>query len=244
MAASGPAELSAKLSAKLAAGAAGLVPGARDGEDGPPVTVGRVPAREAAERELSKPMYTEHEPGLFRRIIDWIWDRIGDVLDAAAGAAPGGWVGLTVLAVLAVLLVIAVRLRLGALRTAPTTGSALFEDRPLSAAEHRSAAEAHAAAQRWTPALQERMRAVVRSLEERALLDPRPGRTADEVAAEAGRVLPAHAAALRSAARAFDEATYAGRPADAAGYARLQELDDGLRRSRPQPVAAGRQGAP
>ena len=35
------------------------------------------------------------------------------------------------------------------------------------------------------------MRAIVRSLEERALLDLRPGRTADEAAAEAGRSLPA-----------------------------------------------------
>ena len=34
------------------------------------------------------------------------------------------------------------------------------------------------------------MRAIVRSLEERALLDPRPGRTADEAAAEAGRTAP------------------------------------------------------
>ena len=64
------------------------------------------------------------------------------------------------------------------------------------------------------------MRAIVRSLEERALLDPRPGRTADEAAAEAGRALPAHADRLRAAARDFDDVTYGGRTATGTGVHR------------------------
>ncbi|NEA03407.1 DUF4129 domain-containing protein, partial [Streptomyces sp. SID10116] len=71
-----------------------------------------------------------------------------------------------------------------------------------------AASEAHAARAHWSQAVQERMRAVVRALEERALLDPRPGRTADEAAAEAGRTLPSHTDRLRAAARAFDDVTY------------------------------------
>ncbi|MCI0384996.1 DUF4129 domain-containing protein [Streptomyces sp. CNQ085] len=207
-----------------------------DSDGGAPVTIPRVPAREAAEDELSKPMYHENDPSPLRRLLDWVWERIGDLLDAAAGATPGGWVGLTVLALLVALFLIGLRLRMGALRRAP--GSAghgeLFGDRPRSADEHRTAAERHASAARWSEALQERMRALVRSLEERALLAPRPGRTADEAATEAARVLPDHTASLYAAALAFDEVTYAGRPADRAAYLRLRDLDDAVRRSRPR----------
>ncbi|MFG2196361.1 DUF4129 domain-containing protein [Streptomyces sp. NPDC048639] len=205
----------------------------RAGDEGP-VTTPRVPAREAAERELSKPMYQEHEPGLFQRALDWFWERVDGLLGAASGATPGGTVGVVVIAAVVVLLVIALRLRLGALRRAPTTGGTLFDDRPRSAAEHRAAAERHASENRWEQAVQERMRAVVRSLEERALLDPRPGRTADEAAAEAGRSLPERADALKAAARAFDDVTYGGREATADAYARIVELDTDLQRSKPR----------
>ncbi|MET8682282.1 DUF4129 domain-containing protein [Streptomyces sp. NPDC004647] len=202
-------------------------------DDEVPVTIPRVPAREAAERELSKPMYQEHEPGLFQRVLDWFWQRIDDLLNAASGATPGGTLGLFVIVVVVVLLVIALRLRLGALRRGPAGGGTLFENRVRSAAEHRAAAERHAADHQWDQAVQERMRAVVRSLEERALLDPRPGRTADEAAAEAGRSLPGHADRLHSAAQDFDDVTYGGRHATADEYARLRDLDLDLERSKP-----------
>ncbi|MTE19284.1 DUF4129 domain-containing protein [Streptomyces sp. TRM43335] len=181
-------------------------------------------------------MYHENDPSLLRRLLDWVWDRIGDLLNAAAGATPGGWVGLTVVVLIVVLLLVALRLRMGALRPTPTVERRgdLFGARPRSAAEHRAEAERHAASGHWSEALQERMRALVRSLEERALLDPRPGRTADEAAAEASRVLPEHADALRAAAVAFDEVTYADRTADRAAYARLRDLDDAVRHSRPR----------
>ncbi|WP_233221770.1 DUF4129 domain-containing protein [Streptomyces carminius] len=204
--------------------------------DGPPVTVPRLPAREAAEDELSKPVYQEDDPGLLWRLFDWVWERIGDLLALTAGAAPGGWVGLLAVALLAVLLLVALRLRLGPLRRGSRTDGHgdLFGDRPRTAADHRAAAERYAATGQWSEALQERMRALVRSLEERALLDPRPGRTADEAADEAARVLPRHTAALRAAALAFDEVTYAARPADRAAYLGLRDLDEAVRHSRPR----------
>ena len=79
------------------------------------------------------------------------------------------------------------------------------------------------------------MRALVRSLEERSLLDPRPGRTADEAADEADRALPGHTEALHAAARSFDEVTYAARPADEAAFLRLRDLDTALCRTTPTP---------
>ena len=54
----------------------------------------------------------------------------------------------------------------------------------------------------------------------------RPGRTAAEVAVEAGRVLPSLASALREGARLFDEVWYGGRAADASSYAVLVALDE------------------
>jgi hypothetical protein len=88
------------------------------------------------------------------------------------------------------------------------------------------------------------MRALVRALEERALLDVRPGRTADEAAAEAGRALPAHTDRLRTAARDFDDVTYGGRSATEQSYHRIAELDRDLERTKPQLTASSASTAP
>ncbi|MFC9959524.1 DUF4129 domain-containing protein [Streptomyces nigra] len=206
-------------------------------DDAPPLTIPRDPAREAARRELSKSRYHEDDPGWFQRALDAFWDWVEDLFDSASTATPGGTLGLVVV-ILVVLAVIGVLWwRLGTPRREPTSAAALFDDRPRSAAEHRSAAEAHAAQGHWNRAVQERMRAIVRSLEERALLDVRPGRTADEAAADAGRSLPAHTDRLRAAARAFDDVTYGGRTASQQTYQHLAALDRDLENTKPQLAA-------
>lgn len=207
--------------------------------DEPPLTIPRGPAREAAERELSKPTYHENDPSLLQRALNRFWEWVDDLFGAASGAAPGGGLGLLVIVVAVAAVIAALWWRLGTPRRTGTPSATLFDDRPRSAAEHRAAAEAHAAQGHWNQAVQERMRAIVRSLEERALLDPRPGRTADEAAAEAGRALPAHADGLRSAAREFDDVTYGGRGADPAAYHRLTDLDRILDRAKPLLSTAG-----
>ncbi|MGW1767071.1 DUF4129 domain-containing protein [Streptomyces sp. NPDC002073] len=234
-----------------ASGGTALTPGPSGGTaltpaayatDGPPVTLPRVPAQEAAERELSRPAYHENDPGLLERALRTFWDWVGDLLGAASEVSPGGTPGLVAIVAVAVLLIAALWWRLGTpRRSAAATAGTLFTEGPRSAADHRTAAEAHAAAGHWTEAVQERMRAVVRSLEERTLLDPRPGRTADEAAAEAARTLPAHTADLRAAAREFDDVTYGGRTATPDAYARLRDLDTALARTTPTlPRAAHR----
>ncbi len=199
----------------------------------PPLTVPRDPAREAAQRELSKRMYHENDPSWFQRALDAFWEWVGELFDAASAAAPGGPLGLLVIVLAVGALLGALWWRLGTPRRSPTSSATLFDDRPRSAAEHRAAAGAHAAQGHWNQAVQERMRALVRSLEERALLDARPGRTADEAASEAGRPLPGHADRLRAAARDFDDVTYGGRNADQGTYRRLAALDDDLERTKP-----------
>ncbi|MEV5457975.1 DUF4129 domain-containing protein [Streptomyces cellulosae] len=216
------------------------------GDDEPPVTLPRDPAREAARRELSKQMYHENDPSWLQRALEAFWDWVDDLLGAASTATPGGALGLVVIVVAVLAVLAALWWRLGTPRRSPVTSPVLFDDRPRSAAEHRAAAEAHAAQGHWNQAVQERMRAVVRALEERALLDPRPGRTADEAAAEAGRALPAHTDRLRTAARDFDDVTYGGRTATEDTYRRLAALDGDLERAKPAPAgthADARQGA-
>ncbi|MEU1278302.1 DUF4129 domain-containing protein [Streptomyces sp. NPDC005805] len=197
-----------------------------------PVDTPRVPAREAAERELSDPVYREHEPNLLQRAIDAFWDWVTGLFDGFSGG-PGGPAGLVVIVLVVVALGAALWWRLGKPQRTPPAPDSLFADGPRSAAEHRAAAEEHAAAGQWNQAVQERLRAVVRALEERALLTPRPGRTADEAAAEAGRALPQHADGLRTGARAFDDVTYGGRSADRGMYERLRDVDLAIERTKP-----------
>ncbi|MDU0305343.1 DUF4129 domain-containing protein [Streptomyces sp. PAL114] len=209
------------------------------GDDDPPVTLPRDPAREAARRELSKQMYHENDVSWLQRALDAFWNWVGKLFDAASTTTPGGALGLVVVIAAALAVLAALWWRLGTPRRRHTPAPALFDDRPRSAAEHRAAAEAHAAQGHWNQAVQERMRAVVRALEERALLDPRAGRTADEAAAEAGRALPAHTDRLHAAARDFDDVTYGGRSAAQDTYRRIAALDGDLERTRPALAASG-----
>jgi hypothetical protein len=186
-------------------------------DDEPPLTIPRDPAREAARRELSKGMYHENEPSWFQRALDAFWGWVEDLFSSAATVTPGGPLGLIVVILVVVAVVGALWWRLGTPRREPASSAALFDD------------QGH-----WNQALQERMRAIVRSLEERALLDVRPGRTADEAAAEAGRSLPSHTDRLRAAARNFDDVTYGGRTATQQAYQRIAELDRDLESSKPQ----------
>ncbi|WP_420033967.1 DUF4129 domain-containing protein [Streptomyces sp. cg28] len=211
----------------------------RAGGDEPPVTISRDPARRAAEHELSKPAYHQNDPSWFMRALNKFWEWIDKLLSAASGATPGGAVGLIVIVLAIVAVAAALWWRLGTPRRSPTSTARLFDDRPRSAAEHRAAAEAHAAQGHWNQAVQERMRALVRSLEERALLDPRPGRTADEAAGEASRALPQHTDRLRTAARDFDDVTYGGRSATPEMYQRLTALDTEAEHTTPSLAAPG-----
>jgi hypothetical protein len=201
--------------------------------------VGRDEARRAAERELSKDIYHQNEPGpvtrAFYAVIDWI-DRF---LDRVASAAPGGSLGPLVL--LAIVLVVAaiVLWRTGPIRRGARTLPPHVElSGDVGAGEHRRRADEHAAAGRFAEAVRERMRAIVRELETRGVLEPRPGRTADEVARDAGAAVPAIAGDLRAAAEIFDEVWYGGRPATTQSEALMRQADDRVRRA-PMVVAAG-----
>lgn len=182
-------------------------------------------AQEAARAELSKPEYHRDDPSWFERAISWVFEHLARLLDSAAGLAPGGAIGMVALVVLLLLVVLVVRSRLGPLgRSARLAAADVLADATCSAAEHRARADAFAAEGRWAEAVRERLRAIVRLLEDGGVLEPRAGRTAAEVAEEAGAALgdPTAAAQLASATRTFDEIWYGKRAATAADDALLR----------------------
>jgi len=203
----------------------------------PPIDIGRDEAAEAAARELAKGIY-HADQGLVERIFGWIVERVADLFAMAATAAPGGYLSLLVLLVLVVAAIVVIRLRIGAVGRAVGGAPELFGDGPVASAEYRRAADAFAARGEWAEAVRARMRAVVRGLEERDLLDVRPGRTADEAAREAGAVLPQCAADLAAAARTFDDVWYGGRAATAEMDAQLRAVDAAVLQARPAAVRA------
>ena len=203
-----------------------------------PVELAREAAQQAAREELAKQVYRDAGPGLTERFLRWLYEKATDLLDGAAGVSPGGRLGLLVLLLLLVAAFVAVRLRVGPLGRRQAVARALFTGADRSAADHRAAADRHAAAGEWAEAVRERLRAVVRDLEERAVLEPRVGRTADEAAREGGAALPACARELADGARVFDEIWYGGRPATADHDGLLRDLDRLVRDARPAMEAA------
>lgn len=193
----------------------------------PPLT--REAARAAARRELSKPIYHRNDEPLALRVLSWVRDHIAQYLSNAADAAPGGWLGLAGILIAAVLVIAAIRWRVGPLQRSARGARALFDIATRSAAEHRALAERFAAAGHWSEAVRERLRALARSLEERGVIDVHPGRTADEVAAEAAGAFPRYSDDLRAAAHAFDEIWYGGRVARPESYELVRRVDDNIR---------------
>jgi hypothetical protein len=195
-------------------------------------------ARRAAEALLKPEYANESLPDqLYRRFMQFV----GDLMDAATGGGSAGGIIAAVLIVLilvAVLVLVTWRLRKTARRHAAIAGG-LYDERTMTAAEHRQAAERLAAQGDWTEAIRERLRAIARDLEERALVDGMPGRTADELAAEAGTALPGFAADLAAAARSFDDVSYGGVTGTQDAYQSMTTLDDQLRQAKPVALAGG-----
>jgi hypothetical protein len=193
----------------------------------PTIDIDSDAAHDAAQRELQKPIYPK--PSLTEQLIEWLNDLIYR-LASAGSKFPGGWFTLSVLLILVVIaIVVAIRIARRTMRTNRGTSYALFGEHELSAAEHRSAAEQAAAAGNWAAAIRHRLRAVARHLEDTGVLDAIPGRTATELARDAGKALPPFAAELACAANAFNDVTYGDRPGTESAYRMIADLDDHLR---------------
>ncbi len=206
-----------------------------------PVT--RDGAAQAAHDELSKHVYQQARPSIAQQVRSAVWRWLVHAYHRITDATPGGAVGLLVI-IGAVVVVILIFTRSRGVSSRRRAGdSALDLPADVSSDQFRAEADALAARGEWAEAVRARLRAVVRLLEERGVLDPRPGRTAAEVAAEAGTARPDAGVQLRAGAQTFGEIWYGRRPATAADDATLRELDSALR-SRPsrELVATGGAG--
>jgi Domain of unknown function (DUF4129) len=199
-----------------------------------PGPIGRDAAKRLARDELSKAIY--HQPqSLPARIAHAIAELLQRIFSAATSAAPGGWWTVLALAALVVAAVSVIAVRLGPVaRSARTTGRAWDPGpRTMTARELRDASAASAADGDYSTAIVQRVRAIVVSCEERGILTADAGRTANEVAAQAGEHFPGQHADLAAAARSFDQIRYGGSAGTRDGYERLCALDAALATLRP-----------
>ncbi|WP_324652642.1 DUF4129 domain-containing protein [Georgenia sp. H159] len=209
---------------------------------GVPVEPDAEEARRWAQDELSRSVYST-EPSLLERLWTWFLEQLQRLTEIDA-SAPANLVPVIVVVGAVALLAVALYLA-GPVRTRrrrrPGRGShAVFDDEHATSADLAAAADAAAARRDWALAVLMRFRAIIRSLDERTVLDDRPGLTAHEASDAAAQRLPDCAAELRWAGRLFDDVCYGSAAPGPAEDARLRELASAVVRSRPvSPPAAG-----
>jgi hypothetical protein len=198
--------------------------------------IGRQAAQRLARHELANGVYHPHQSfwqwllSSIEKLLTWLFNTGNHVI-------PGGWWALVAVAALVVVLAAVTLARLGPVRRSRRRRAGpLASGAVRPARDRRARAAGYAAAGDFRNAMIEALRAIAADLEERGVLVPDPGRTADEVAAQAGRLMPAHAGALAAAARSFDDVCYGGHPGSRAGYERLRDLDAALQATTPASV--------
>jgi hypothetical protein len=194
----------------------------------PAPPIGRRAAQQLARRELARPQFQE---SVVTRILHW-FSRELDLVSRALNGLPGGLWPTVVLLIALVVVIAAVVIWLRPAALSRTLSPEGLSGSGLSARDHRELAERYAGDGDYSAAIIETMRAVAASVEERGLLPARPGRTADELAVQAGQVLPDLAGDLSAAARLFDEIRYGSRAGTAAGYETVRQLDARIRAAR------------
>ncbi|BCW76314.1 hypothetical protein NicSoilB11_26390 [Arthrobacter sp. NicSoilB11] len=181
---------------------------------------------------MAKREYRDAAPSwlgtLWRNFLDWLQSLDGSQGDAAP--VPSPVIALVIAAIIAAAIILA-RPRLHA---RSRQARDVFEREPtLDATDYRARAEAAAAAGKWGDAVVDRFRAVVRSAEDRAILDPQPGRTADEAARALSVPFNSQSGRLARAAATFDGVRYGNRAADSGDYRQMVELDTALDAMKP-----------
>lgn len=202
---------------------------------GVPVEPDAETARAWARQELLDPIYHQQQ-SLLQRLLTWIREQLEQL--PSIGMSGGTWL-LVVTGVVLVVVLVALRVAGPVRRSARRRAAPLRRgDDRRTADALRAAADAAAREGAWSLAVAERYRAVVRGLEERTLLDERPGRTAHGAARDAGAALPEHATALLRAGDLFDDVVYGERVAGPQDDAAMRELDAAVSAARPVAVDA------
>ncbi|MDQ0735544.1 DUF4129 domain-containing protein [Arthrobacter agilis] len=191
-------------------------------------------ARRLLQEELAKPAYVEAQPNIFERILAEFLRGIGRLLDGVEGlgAGPGTLLVAVGAALVIVVAVVLIRPRLNARGRKQDT--AVFDDGARRSAEHHRRRSAELASDRdWNGAVAELLRAIIRSAEERVVVEEQVGRTATEAAGQLGGAFPALAPDIARLADLFNETHYGSGTAGADDYRRAVELDGRLASEQP-----------
>ncbi|OLL15109.1 DUF4129 domain-containing protein [Actinomyces oris] len=192
-----------------------------------PATPDAAEGRRAAGRELSRPIYHDHHD-----LWDRIWSWIRELFDAGS-MVPGvpSWVSTTIVVLvvaagIALLILLLTKFSSARRVATPPSLSVLTDDR--DAATLTRAANAASARADFATAVVERFRAIIRSLDERGIIDEYPGMTALEAAALTHRALGEHrvVAPLHEAAHLFDAVLYGRVVSTSAQDQQMRELAD------------------
>ena len=192
-----------------------------------PATPDADEARRAAGRELSRPIYHDHHD-----LWDRIWSWIREHFDASS-MVPGvpAWVSTTIVVlvvatVIALLILLLTRFSSARRVTTPPSLSVFTDDRDANALTR--AADAASAQADFATAVVERFRAIIRSLDERGIIDEYPGMTALEAATLTHQALGEHrlVAPLLEAAHLFDAVLYGRVVSTRSQDQRMRELAD------------------
>lgn len=200
-----------------------------------PIQLAREEAQRLAAEELSKLRYGFDIPPSVLAFLERLERLLMRILEATLGLNPpadggGGTAWFVIVLVLVLVLAVALvvwRVGLPRLNRRRTSGQ-VDADSSISAERYASMAETAAARGEWRTAVRERFRSLVRALESRTILDPRPSRTALEVATLAGRLMPGHLEELFSAAAVFSDVEYGDTDATAEHYAQLTALETSI----------------
>lgn len=153
-----------------------------------PATPDAQEAREAAERELLREIYHER-PSIWQRLWQWLLDHLNPS-QVVPGVPP--WLSALIVIVTAAVLVgllILLLSRVTLARRRRVRGASLFEGDERDSMSLMRDADAAAARHDWATAVVDRFRAIIRSLDERALVEDYPGMTAQEAGALACQAL-------------------------------------------------------
>ncbi len=146
---------------------------------------------------------------LIERLFDWVFERIGDVVEAIVqgpGDSLTAWALTIGLAALATYVIVRSTREL---RLDPKTRLGAAMDGPTkSATDWTAEAIAHEQAGQWRQAVRCRYRALVADLAEHGLVEEVPGRTAGEYRRQVDLSVPAGSSAFASVTALFERAWY------------------------------------
>jgi hypothetical protein len=191
---------------------------------------------------LARVEYRANDPGLLRRIYQFILEWIGRALDSVVGAGRQSLVGTAVVLVITLVIVVLLLRFVRGVRRDPGQDPGLAGAAGRSPGEWRAEAEQHERAGRWREALRSRYRLLLALLAAHGLIEEVPGRTSGEYLAEAVASLPAARQDLRDVTLAFERVWYGGQRVDGDGVravAAAVDRIDAVARGGRVPVLAG-----